>query len=235
MKIVEFDARTYDGPEVFNAVMSGDIGVIHNVISEADATRTVGAALSWSNIEPAFDTKGGSAAPAPLQNFHRIDNNPALSKTKHIFHTFNLENLKTIGGPEGDAMRSIFETMVRVDNRLMGKRGNLAPSKDDGVNFHPQIIHYPKGGGFFDRHTHGLDPQKIGLIASLTKKGEHFGKGGTLFWKDEIELDAEPAQTIGSVTLFRFDLPHAVSKVDPEVPLDFGKPNGRWVAVLPYR
>ena len=235
MKIVEFDARSYDGPEVFAAVMTGDVGVIHNVISEADAARAVDAALAWSKIEPVFDTKGGTAAPAPLQNFHRVDNNPALSKTKHIFHTFNLENVKTISGAEGVAMSGIFETLVQVDNRLMGKRGNLAPTKDDGVNFHPQIIHYPKGGGFFDRHTHPLDPQKIGLIASLTKKNEHFDKGGTLFWKDEAEVDAEPAQTIGSVTLFRFDLPHAVSKVDPEAQLEFGKPNGRWVAVLPYR
>jgi len=30
-------------------------------------------------------------------------------------------------------------------------------------------------------------------------------------------------------------LPHAVSKVDPDMLLEFGKPNGRWVAILPYR
>lgn len=234
MKIVEFDARSYNGPEVFATVMTGDVGVIHNVISEADAARAVEAALAWSNIEPVFDTKDGTAVPEPQRNFHRIDNNPSLSKTQHIFHTFNLENVKAISGPTGAAMAGIFDSLVHVDNQLMGKRGNLSPSKE-GVNFHPQIIHYPKGGGFFDRHTHPLDPQKIGLIASLTKKGEHFEKGGTLFWKDDEMIDAEPAQTIGSVTLFRFDLPHAVSKVDPDTPLEFGKRNGRWVAVLPYR
>ncbi len=235
MKIVEFDARSHDGPEVFNAVMSGNIGVIHNVISEADAARTVDAALSWANIEPAFDTKGGTVAPAPLQNFHRVDNNPALSKTKHIFHTFNLENVTAIGGAEGEAITKVFEKLVQLDNKLMGKRGSLSSTKDRALNFHPQIIHYPKGGGFFDRHTHPLDPQKIGLIASLTKKGDHFDRGGTLFWEDENEVDAGPAQSIGSVTLFRFDLPHAVSKCDPDAPLEFNKPNGRWTAVLPYR
>lgn len=235
MKIAEFDAWDFDGPEVASTVMGGNIGVIHNVISESDAARAVDAALFWSRIEPAFDTKDGSVAPQPQQNFHRVDNNPSLSKTKHIFHTFNLENVKTISGSEGAAMLGIFETLLLLDNKLMGKRGSLSPSASDGVNFHPQIIHYPKGGGFFDRHTHPLEPQKIGLIASLTKKGEHFEKGGTLFWSDGGELDAEPAQTIGSVTLFRFDLPHAVSKVDPDAPLEFGKSNGRWVAVLPYR
>lgn len=235
MKIVEFDGKNFDGAEVYAAVMGGDIGVLHGAISESDSASAVEAALRWSKIEPAFDTKGGTASPAPLQNFHRIDNNPALSKTKHIFHTFNLENVNAIGGTEGESMRKVFDALVAIDNKLMGKRGSLSPAQGDGPNFHPQIIHYPKGGGFFDRHTHPLDPQKIGLIASLTRNGQHFDEGGTLFWNETDEVDAEPAQTIGSVTLFRFDLPHAVSKVDPDAPLEFGKANGRWVAVLPYR
>jgi hypothetical protein len=234
MKILEFDARDFDGREVFAAITSGDIGVIHNAISEQDAAGAVDAALAWSRVEPAFDTKGGTVSPPPHKNFHRVDNNPALSKTKHIFHTFNLENVKEIPGREGAAMRKVFDVLVEVDNKLMGERGSLSPAAD-GANFHPQIIHYPKGGGFFDQHIHSFEPQKIGLIASLTKKGTHFGKGGTLFWKDGDEIDAEPAQTVGSITLFRYDLPHAVSKVDPEIPLEFGKPNGRWVAILPYR
>ena len=73
------------------------------------------------------------------------------------------------------------------------------------------------------------------MIASLTKKGAHFCSGGTLFWNGSEMIDAEPAQSIGSVTLFRFDLPHAVSKIDPENDLDFGAQGGRWVAVLPFR
>ena len=169
MKIIEFDARDFDGPEVFAAVTKGDIGVIHNAISEQDAVRAVDAALAWSKIEPAFDTKGGTVSPPPRENFHRIDNNPALSKTKHIFHTFNLEAVKTIPGVEGAAMTGVFDMLVEIDNKLMGKRGNLSPAAE-GANFHPQIIHYPKGGGFFDQHRHSFEPQKIGLIASLTKR-----------------------------------------------------------------
>jgi hypothetical protein len=235
MKLVEFDGRDFDGREVFASVMSGNIGVLHGVIPELDASRAVDAALSWAKIEPVFDTKGGTVSPKPLQNFNRVDNNPALSKTKHIFHTFNLENVTAIGGVEGAAITRVFEKLVQVDNALMGKRGSLSPAEDGGVNFRPQIIHYPKGGGFFDRHTHPLEPQKIGLIASLTKKGDHFDRGGTLFWEGNVEFDAGPAQSIGSVTLFRFDLPHAVSECDPGAPMEFGKHSGRWPAVLPYR
>lgn len=234
MKVVEFDSRGLDAGRVVSVVMSGNIGVIHGLISERAATSVVDAVLSWSKVEPAFDTKGGTASPAPRQNFHRVDNDPKLSKTKHIFHTFNFENVGALE-PRYAAIANLFETLRQLDNKLIGARGNLSPSPNENVNFHPQIIHYPKGGGYFDRHTHALEPQRIGLIASLTKKGEHFEKGGTLFWNDGVEIDAEPAQTLGSVTLFRFDLPHAVSKVDPDARLEFGKPNGRWVAVLPYR
>lgn len=211
-------------------VMTGNIVVIEGLFSERLASEAVHSALGFASRVPVFDTKDGSASPRPDENFHRIDNNPERSKTKHIFHTFNFESL-----PEVDSapIGKIFEILLSVDNRISARRGSL--TRVNGTNFHPQIIHYPRGGGFFDRHTHPLEPQKIGLIATLTKKGEHFNKGGTLFWNDGKELDAEPAQTIGSVTLFRFDLPHAVSKVDPSAPLEFGKPTGRWVAVLPYR
>ncbi len=234
MKLVEFESNSFDAAYVAATVMGGDIGVIHGVLSADDADRAVAAVLEWSKAEPAFDTKGGNASPAPLQNFHRVDNNPALSATKHIFHTFNFENLGVTEQVLAPVV-NLFEAMYVLDNKLVGSRGNLTPSVGDTANFHPQIIHYPRGGGYFDRHTHALEPQKIGLIASLTRKGEHFDTGGTLFWGDGGEVDAEPAQTIGSVTLFRFDLPHAVSKVDPAASLEFGKPTGRWVAVLPYR
>jgi hypothetical protein len=234
MKLVEFEANSFDAAHVAATVLSGNICVIHGVLSAADAGRAVTAVLAWSKAEPAFDTRGGAASPAPLQNFHRVDNNPALSATKHIFHTFNFENLAVTEQVLAPVV-NLFEAMYLLDNKLVGSRGNLTPSVGDTANFHPQIIHYPRGGGYFDRHTHALEPQKIGLIASLTRNGEHFDTGGTLFWGDGGELDAEPAQTIGSVTLFRFDLPHAVSKVDPAASLEFGKPTGRWVAVLPYR
>lgn len=234
MKLMEFESKDFDASQVAATVMDGNICVIHDVVSADDADRAVAAVLAWSKEEPAFDTKGGAASPARLQNFHRVDNNPALSTTKHIFHTFNFENLGVADRILAPVV-SLFEAMYALDNRLVGSRGNLTPSSSDTVNFHPQIIHYPRGGGYFDRHTHPLEPQRIGLIASLTRKGEHFETGGTLFWSEDGEVDAEPAQTIGSVTLFRFDLPHAVSKVDPAASLEFDRPTGRWVAVLPYR
>lgn len=229
MKPLEYDARALDPKRVYSDVMSSGVAVIHGVMPEAVATSAAHAAMEWTKTEPAFDTKGGTASPAPGQNLHRVDNDPALSKTKHIFHTFNFENLNGLPSPYREPIVQMFERLLALDNELCGKRGDFT---GNGIpNFRPQIIHYPVGGGYFERHTHNLEPQKIGLIATLVKTGS----GGTKFWVNGDEIDAEPAQSIGSVTLFRFDLPHSVSAVEPGSPLAFGEATGRWVAVLPYR
>ena len=44
-----------------------------------------------------------------------------------------------------------------------------------------QVIHYPKGGGFFGKHQHPRYPTNYGLIINLTKKNRDFRKGVTNF------------------------------------------------------
>ncbi|WP_420433341.1 hypothetical protein [Hyphobacterium sp.] len=104
----------------------------------------------------------------------------------------------------------------------------------DGARLHPQFIHYPRGGGYFGRHVHPFQPQKIGLIVALTASGTHFDTGSTLFWDErDRRLDLDAWQAVGSDTAFRYDLPHAVSGVDTDAQLAFGTPTGRWVAIMP--
>lgn len=229
----EYDYRNYTPAQAFADVMAGNIGVIHNVFEREHGEQAIADAIAFSERVPAFDTKGGTASPEPWENSHRLDNNPKLSTTKHIFHTFNLEDLHALNS---NPITFIFARLRQIDNVLCGVRGSHdSRNKVEGPRFHPQIIHYPRGGGYFDPHTHSLEPQKIGLIASLSKRGEDYRTGGTRFWVDGKEVDAEPAQNVGSVTLFRYDLPHSVSEVDADRPLEFGEKTGRWVAVFPYR
>lgn len=231
--LCEYEYKSLVPSQVFADVMAGNIGVIHKVFDEEHGAQAIADAIAFSKAVPSFDTKGGTAAPDPWENSHRLDNNPALSKTKHIFHTFNLEDLHAL---KSNPITFIFARLRQIDNALCGERGSHdSRHKVTGPRFHPQIIHYPRGGGYFDPHTHSLEPQKIGLIASLSKRGEDYRTGGTRFWVDGKEVDAEPAQNVGSVTLFRYDLPHSVSEVDSDHPLEFGTKTGRWVAVFPYR
>lgn len=215
--LLEHDYKDFDAQGVAAEVMAGNIVVVHGVLTEQECSEAVRAAVEFSKY------------PQTGKNSHRVQHNLPLAKTKHSFHSFNFENV--LDAPK--AILGVFDSLRDLDNDLSGDRG--AFRDNGGISFHPQIIHYPRGGGFFDQHIHPLEPQKIGLIASLTKRGEHYQTGGTLFWNDGEEIDAGPAQSIGSVTLFRYDLPHAVSKVDPDLELEFGKATGRWVAVLPYR
>ena len=83
----------------------------------------------------------------------------------------------------------------------------------------PQVIHYPRGGGFFGRHSHPLEPQQYGLVLSLTDGP------ATTFHLDDGDVETE--REAGDLTLFRYDIPHSVPMVDPGVPLEFFRPTGR--------
>ena len=85
MRLREYDTNNTDLTSIIDGVMGGDITVIHGVLSEMQAAAAVKAAIDWTRLVPPFDTEGGTASPEAHQNFHRVDNNPPLSKTKHIF------------------------------------------------------------------------------------------------------------------------------------------------------
>ena len=96
-----------------------------------------------------------------------------------------------------------------------------------------QIIHYPKGGGFFDKHHHPRYPTNYGIIITLSEKFKDFKEGVTNFVinKKNISLEKFNLST-GDLILFRFDIPHYISPVDPDKDLTFDK-KGRWTLVLP--
>ena len=64
--------------------------------------------------------------------------------------------------------------------------------------------------------------------------GVDFHKGGTTFVTPEGLEESELNNDIGDITLFRYDLPHAVSPVDSNEPIDWNSDKGRWTMILPY-
>jgi hypothetical protein len=42
-----------------------------------------------------------------------------------------------------------------------------------------QVVHYPRGGGYFDEHKHERYPSNYGIIITLSKKGRDFDQGVT--------------------------------------------------------
>lgn len=150
---------------------------------------------------------------------HRIDNNPPNSSTPHIFHAFWVNEL-TKHPLDRPFAPHVYDDLESISDKII----TLQP------NFIRQAIQYPRGGGFFAEHDHDLDPQRIGLILMASQVGKDFNSGNVRFkingeWR-EVPLD------LGDICLFRHDLPHDITPVDPDVPLDWSRADGRWTFVL---
>lgn len=167
------------------------------------------------------------------ENHHRIDDDPAKSAVPHIHHHFDLNRLDTLPAGLKENAYAIFSAILDLQNRLAETAGEFSPTENT-LKVRPQAIQYPSGGGFFGEHSHDLDPQRVGLILSLSERGLDFAHGGTVFRTKRGVVDTSENHSAGDILLFRYDVPHAVDVIDASSDLDFTSPKGRWTAVLPY-
>ena len=143
-----------------------------------------------------------------------IDANHPDFETPHVFQIFRFEkplfnNIQEIFGPMFDKWKELSNNDIKWEDKRV----------------RPQIIHYPKGGGFFGRHSHPRHPQEYGLVLNLTDGP------GTMFHFDDGDYQVQAKA--GDLTIFRYDIPHSVPMIDPGSPLEFHRPTGRWTAILP--
>lgn len=143
-------------------------------------------------------------------------------KTPHSYHSYNFHRDLIHSNNENiRLLKEVFEPIVGFQNQL-------TENTYDSISLHPQIIHYPSGGGFLGKHVHPFLPQKIGLILSLSEKNEDFITGGASFEIDGVILDTQDVHNIGDLILFRFDVPHWVSPVDKNANLTTWNKEGYW-------
>jgi hypothetical protein len=156
-----------------------------------------------------------------------------LQQAPHVFHDYNFNALSAVTGPLGESLRGIFEPLRLLYNELTGDATEFSIPAS-GPYVHPQIIHYPNGGGFFARHWHNLLPQRLGFIAVLSEHGRHFNRGATVFEIDGEIVDMEARQQLGDICIWRYDYPHWVSQSDLREKFDWNSVDGRWVATFAY-
>lgn len=219
--------------ELTRIIMEPNIVIIKNVFGEEDIRNFRSMVLEWSK----------STSPeihgVPLQeistekNSHRIDDEPDKSVTPHIYHTFNLNNIKDLNEPLSSTAKKYLEALRRFQNKITNNDAEFSPTSKS-VKLRPQIIQYPSGGGFIIKHVHSLFPQKIGLIVSLSKIGVDYSKGGTRFEFNRDVIDLEKDHDIGEIALFRYNLLHAVQYIDPSEKINWNSEKGRWTLVMPY-
>jgi hypothetical protein len=236
-RIVEVDAALAEGriatqlnpAAIASRVMDEkNIVVLKNVFPAAMLAELRRELIAWGReTEPAAgdDFRG---------NYHRRRAMVSrLQQAPHVFHDYNFNAISGITGRLGDELRAVFEPLRRLYNTLTSGDAQFAVSAT-GPYLHPQIIHYPNGGGFFARHSHNLQPQQLGFIAMLSEFGKDFGRGATVFEIDGDIVDMEGRQQLGDVCIWRYDYPHWVTQPDLRHKFDWASTDGRWVATLAY-
>jgi hypothetical protein len=236
-RILEIDAAVLSGgivagldPSAIAAHVMDDkkIVVLKHVFPEAQLSGLRRSVLAWG-----LETKA-AAADDFRGNYHRQRVLVSrLQQAPHVFHDYNFNAISAVGGELGESLRAVFEPLRRLYSSLT--RRNVEFSiPDEGPYVHPQIIHYPNGGGFFGRHWHNLEPQRLGFIVMLSEQGRDFHRGATVFDIDGEIVDMEGRQQLGDICVWRYDYHHWVTQSDLSQKFDWSSTDGRWVATFAY-
>lgn len=216
-------------PALVDRVMNqGQLVLLKGVFSGPTLQAVRSAVSAWGRQTPAADADDFRG------NYHRRRAMVArLQQAPHVFHDYNFNDLAAAPPELRGPLLDLFEPLRGLYNDLTQNavRFDLPAS---GPYVHPQIIHYPSGGGFFARHTHDLEPQKLGFIVSLSQRGEDFPNGGTCFEIDGEVVEMESRQEAGDICVWRYDHPHWVTQSDLRDKFDWNSDAGRWVATFAY-
>ncbi len=161
-------------------------------------------------------------------NWHRFLNDPPRMTPMKI-HDFMFDegqgDISSDLWPMVSALRDLQQSIVRsIPGSDPVQADNVSKSKTIPV---ASLMHYPCGGGYFDWHTHKFLPGKIGLFVCLSRRGDDFQAGGISFATDGKETSIEHVYEVGDILIFRLDLSHRVSPVDPEL-AEIKSEKGRW-------
>jgi len=149
-------------------------------------------------------------------DFYSIDVLPSNVETNRIYRRFQINNA-TINKHKD--VKKLFYWQNKI-----AKKTTKSTVKTD-------IIHYPIGGGFFDWHLHDRYPTNYGMIVNLSSKGIDYNKGSNHFKIGNKEINLQKFKIgIGDLIMFRYDLNHSVSEIDPVKDLTFNS-GGRWTLI----
>jgi len=160
------------------------------------------------------------------KNFWEYRVLPITSETSHLYRIFHINFYNKFF--KDNPISLFFKNYLSLLDIICDKP--LLKSKKMKIN--PKIIHYPLGGGHFDWHIHNRYPQNYGKILNLSKQNTDFKKGSTLFKIKNKIISFEKITKQGDLVLFKYNLPHMVSKVDHNSDLIFNL-KGRWTLVMP--
>ncbi len=216
-------------PEIAQLVAEGRIVILKEVLDPAMLLGFRQALQQWAKNTAPFP-HGKSASALMDTNYHRIDDGTIASITPHLFHQFGFSRFDTLEDPIRGPAEFIAQALTELQNAVAGTQLEFSAT---GLRL--KVLHYPAGGGFLIEHRHPQEPQRVGLIASMSRIDKDFTQGATRFETPRGRVDARDYHDIGDIILFRYDLPHAVRPVDANQQLDWDSDAGKWSIVLELR
>lgn len=214
--------------EIAKLVSDKQIVILKNVFSEDELLDLRREILAWGKEIQPVDHDDFT------QNYHsmraKVSN---IQQSPHVFHDYNFNDFSILSEKLKLKLSNVFESLRILYSELTDQHTKLGVA-EEGPYFHPQVIHYPLGGGFFGRHNHNLKPQIIGFILSLSKYGIDYRAGGTCFEIDGETVDIEGHHDIGDLCLWRNDLDHWVKQSPLDDKFSWNSEKGRFVATLAY-
>lgn len=216
--------------EIQQNVLNGEIVILKQVFSEEQMVQLKNEIIKWGNETPIFP-HGESPSNYPSLNYHRIDDGTIPSVCPHIFHQYGFNSINELNATISVPLLEIASKLTIIQNLMAETKFEVSLS---GLRL--KVLHYPEGGAFLHEHSHPLAPQKVGLILSLSKKGVDFKKGAAAFVTPKGFVNTVQYHDIGDVILFRYDLQHEVTPVNPgKKQIDWNLPTGKWSVVLELR
>jgi hypothetical protein len=174
--------------------------------------------------------EGNPPRDAKTIDFHRIDNNHPKMAVKRIAHFFRFSYANK--GETG--VFQVMEPINYLRNAIAGLPEDYSFYEDtDGYLSQPAVLHYPLGGGYLEPHMDPVFPQFCELVLLVSQKGIDFTEGGLQIKSGDEWVDVESMAKFGDIVLFKPDIPHRVTPIDPHKELEWTSEGGRWIVFSP--
>lgn len=229
LALIQSSLQSAVNPDVLDSIVScihrGTVVILKNAVPAMQALHLRNEIVAWRKQQEVVSFSVNTNSPGI--NFHRIDAHPEKSQLPHIFHQHGFGDTSSLASAFSRDLAGIATSMLSLQNAVAGTHYQLSTPE-----VRIKALQYPRGGGFLQKHTHPLEPQRAGLILALSKCGVDFCQGGTSFVTPDGLVDTSGWHDAGDLILFRYDLEHAVGPVDSDVALDWDSEKGRWTLVL---
>jgi len=179
----------------------------------------------------------GQPASAVRTNFQKINLGGESRTANHDDARFFRAFYNPIWEEDVWGLRSGFVQLARVRNHLSGLPKDFAIDgiEPNGLWTAARFHQYPRGGGFFRRHTDYVvkdvadekSTRFYQVVLTITRKGEHFQQGGAFVDIGERRVCLDDCALLGDIIVYDGRTVHGVEDIDPKEMLDMDTINGR--------